>query len=121
MKPASIQANKPCENGDIEQRHYRFKKALDQALMLRGSRNFQSKEEYEKFLDRLFSQLNAGRQKRLQEEITHLKPLPRYRLDGCQKKVVRVGPASTIRILHNTYSVNSRLKEAKRKNQSDNE
>jgi len=109
MKPASIQANKPCENGDIEQRHYRFKKALDQALMLRGSRNFQSKEKYEKFLGRLFSQLNAGRQKRLQEEITHLKPLPRYRLDGCQKKVVRVGPASTIRILHNTYSVNSRL------------
>ena len=38
-----------------------------------------------------------------------LKPLPRYRLDDCQKKMVRVGPASTIRILHNTYSVNSRL------------
>ncbi len=110
MKPVSIQANKPCENGDIEQRHYRFKGALDQALMLRGSRDFDSREEYEEFLTRLFSQLNAGRQKRLQEEMAQLKSLPRYRLDDCQKKVVRVGPASTIRVLHNTYSVNSRLR-----------
>lgn len=109
MRPASIQAGKANENGDIEQRHYRFKRALDQALMLRGSRDFDSREEYEKFLGRLFSQLNAGRQKRLQEEMAKLKPLPRYRLDDCQKKMVRVGPASTIRILHNTYSVNSRL------------
>ncbi len=109
MRPASIQAEKANENGDIEQRHYRFKKALDQALMLRGSRNFETREEYEKFLGRLFSQLNAGRQKRLQEEMAELKPLARCRLDDCQKKVVRVGPASTIRILHNTYSLNSRL------------
>ena len=109
MKSTSIQAGKANENGDIEQRHHRFKRALDQALMLRGSRDFDSREEYEKFLGRLFSQLNAGRQKRLQEEMAKLKPLPRYRLDDCQKKVVRVGPASTIRILHNTYSVNSRL------------
>lgn len=104
-----IQAKKANENGDIEQRHYRFKKALDQALMLRGSRNFETREEYEKFLGRLFSQLNAGRQKRLQEEMAELKPLAGCRLDDCQKKVVRVGPASTIRILHNTHSVNSRL------------
>jgi len=109
MRPASIQAGKANENGDIEQRHYRFKKALDQALMLRGSRDFETREEYENFLGRLFSQLNAGRQKRLQEEMANLKPLPRCRLDDCQKKVVRVGPASTIRILHNTYSLNSRL------------
>ncbi|MEA3420966.1 MAG: IS21 family transposase [Acidobacteriota bacterium] len=109
MRPTSIQAGKANENGDIEQRHYRFKKALDQSLMLRGSRNFNNREEYEKFLGKLFSQLNAGRQKRFQEEMAKLKSLPRYRLDDCQKKVVRVGPASTIRILHNTYSVNSRL------------
>lgn len=109
MRPTMIQADKANENGDIEQRHYRFKKALDQALMLRGSRDFETREEYEKFLERLFSQLNAGRQKRLQEEMTELKPLPRCRLDDCQKKVARVSPASTIRILHNTYSVNSRL------------
>jgi hypothetical protein len=109
MKPASIQAEKANENGDVEQRHYRFKKALDQALMLRGSRDFETRKEYEKFLGKLFYQLNTAREGRLREEMTRLKPLPRYRLDDCQKKVVRVGPASTIRILHNTYSVNSRL------------
>jgi len=77
--------------------------------MLRGSRDFETWKEYEKFLDRLFYQLNAAREGRLREEMSKLKPLPRYRLDDCQKKVVRVGPASTIRILHNTYSLNSRL------------
>ena len=41
--------------------------------------------------------------------MVELKPLARCRLDDCQKKVARVSPASTIRILHNTYSVNSRL------------
>jgi hypothetical protein len=109
MRPAHIQAEKAHENGDIEQRHYRFKRALDQALMLRGSRDFETREDYKRFLERLFSQLNAGRQKRLQEEMAELRALPRYRLDQCQKIRARVGPASTIRILHNIYSVNSRL------------
>ena len=31
-----IQTGQPNENGDIEQRHFRFKRALDQALLLRG-------------------------------------------------------------------------------------
>lgn len=59
-----IQTAKPNENGDVEQRHHRFKRAVDQALMLRGSRDFASREDYETFLDRLFVQLNAGRQER---------------------------------------------------------
>jgi DNA-binding transcriptional ArsR family regulator len=32
-----IQAGQAHENGDIEQRHYRFKQAADQAVMMRGS------------------------------------------------------------------------------------
>ena len=31
-----IQVSKPNENGDVEQRHYRLKEAVDQTLMLRG-------------------------------------------------------------------------------------
>ena len=34
------------ENGVVEQRHRRLKNALDQALILRGSRDFESEEEY---------------------------------------------------------------------------
>ena len=32
------------ENGDVEQSHRQFKRAVDQALMLRGSRDFASRE-----------------------------------------------------------------------------
>lgn len=99
----------PHENGDVEQRHYRFKNALDQALMLRGSRDFKSREDYAGFLKKLFGQLNAGRMGRLAEELKVLHLLPAKRLDSCQRMVVKVGPSSTIRIKHNTYSVFSRL------------
>ncbi len=97
------------ENGDIEQRHYRFKNALDQALRMRGSRDFTDRQHYESFLQKLFAQLNAGRKKRLGEELKVLKRLPERRLDDCKKERVKVGPSSTIRVLCNTYSVHSRL------------
>jgi len=109
MTGRKIQAGKPHENGDIEQRHYRFKKALDQALMLRGSRDFKSRKEYEKFLKELFKQLNAGRKNRLEEELEVMGRLPKTSLDICKRTKVRVGPSSTIRASHNTYSVHSRL------------
>ena len=40
-------AGEAHENGDIEQRHHRFKNAVEQALMLRGSRDFASRVDYE--------------------------------------------------------------------------
>jgi len=104
-----IQAGKAHENGDIEQRHFRLKKALDQALMLRGNRDFSSRKEYELFLQQLFKQLNAGRQDRLKEEIKVLRYLPSLRLNDCKRKKVKVGPGSTISLQHNVYSVSSRL------------
>ena len=109
LSGVKTQPGEAHENGDIEQRHYRLKKAVDQALMLRGSRDFGSVQEYEDFLRKLFRQLNAGRKERLDEELQVLKILPRRKLDDCKKLTVRVGPSSTIRVLHNTYSVNSRL------------
>jgi hypothetical protein len=103
------QPGSPNENGDIEQRHYRFKKALDQSLMLRGTRDFPSREEYAGFLRKLFNQLNAGRRDRFREEQEVLRRLPFKRLETCKKLKVRVGPSSTIRVNHNVYSVHSRL------------
>lgn len=104
INPAS-----PNENGDVEQSHYRFKKAVDQALMLRGSREFPTRKEYELFLKELLQQLNQGRQARFEEEQSLLHSLPARRLDSCSRFTVRVGPSSTIRIKHNVYSVHSRL------------
>ena len=40
LKAQAINARKAHENGDAEQSHHRFKTAVDQALMLRGSRDF---------------------------------------------------------------------------------
>ena len=103
------QAASPHENGDVEQRHHRFKRALDQSLLLRGSRDFDSRGDYEAFLRRLSAQLNAGRQERLAEELKVLRRLPPRRLDSSKRLRVKVGPSSTIRVCHNTYSVHSRL------------
>jgi hypothetical protein len=109
LEGRKIQAACPQENGDIEQSHHRFKRALDQALMLRGSRDFGSREAYAAFLRRLFDQLNAGRHGRLTEEREVLHRLPPHRLEACKRLQVRVGQGSTIRVNHNTYSVDSRL------------
>src|SRR4051812_32269057 len=64
----AIQAGKGNENGDVEQRHHRFKRALAQALLLRGSRDFPNQQDYVAFLRRVFAQCNTGRQTRLAEE-----------------------------------------------------
>src|SRR4030042_662536 len=67
------------------------------------------RQNYEAFLQKLFGQLNAGRKHRLAEELKLLKRLPERRLDDCKKEKVTVGPSSTIRVRHNSYSVHSRL------------
>lgn len=45
LEARTIGVSKPHEIGDVEQRHFRFKKALEQALMLRASRDFSNREE----------------------------------------------------------------------------
>jgi hypothetical protein len=104
-----IQAGKANENGDVEQSHHRFKKALDQALMLRGSREFARRAEYETFVGELVDQLNAGRRQRLAEELPVLHSLPDNRYESCQRFDVRVDSGSLIHVDRNAYSVTSRL------------
>lgn len=104
-----IQPGCPNENGDIEQRHHRLKKAVDQALILRGSRDFSSREEYEKFIADLFDQLNSGRTDRFKEEVAVLRQLPPKRNDDYSSTKCKVTRFSTIRVLKNSYSLHSRL------------
>ena len=103
------QAGKAHEHGDVEQRHHRFKRAVEQALLLRGSRDFASRAAYEAFLRRLFDQLNAGRRKRLARELEALRPLPGTRYDRPKEVDVTVSSGSLIRVQNNVYSVSSRL------------
>jgi hypothetical protein len=109
LEGRKIQTGQPNENGDIEQRHYRFRRALEQALLLRGDRDFVTVEQYGAFLSKLFEQLNGGRQKRLAEEMERLSPLPDRRLESARRVRVRVNSGSLITAGRNSYSVNSRL------------
>jgi len=109
MEGRKIQTGRANENGDIEQRHHRFKRALDQALMLRGSRDFSSVAAYQAFLQKLFKRLNAGRQDHFLEEVSKLQPLPEHRLDAMRRERVRVSPGSLVTVHRNYYSVHSRL------------
>jgi hypothetical protein len=109
IKGCKTNPDSPHENGDVEQRHYRFKAAVEQSLLLRGHRNFIDRHEYESFLRNLFRQLNAGRSKRFQEEHSVLRRLPMNRIEACKRQTLKVGPSSTIRVNHNVYSVDSRL------------
>ena len=109
MNGQKIQAGRANENGDIEQRHYRFKRAIEQSLLLRGSRDFASVEQYRLFLKRIQDQLNAGRRPRLIEEMKALRALPEGRLDSVKRSMVRVDSGSLISVGNNNYSVSSRL------------
>ena len=97
------------ENGDVEQSHFRFKQAVDQALRVRGSRDFADRATYTNWLQELVRKRNGTRQQRWKEELAALRPLPRTPLHPCRELPVRVTRFSTIRVLHNTYSVPSRL------------
>ena len=101
--------NRGNENGDVEQSHDGFKNAMDQALMMRGSRDFESRQEYELFAANLMAKKNSGREQRFQEEVCLLKKLPAYKLEDKKVITLKVGKSSTINVFRNTYSVNSRL------------
>ena len=55
VKPRHTNPASPNENGDVEQSHHRFKRAVEQALLLRGSRDFGSLAEYAQFLGKACS------------------------------------------------------------------
>jgi hypothetical protein len=109
VKPRHTNPASPHENGDAEQSHHRFKRAVDQALMLRGSRDFAGMAEYAQFLKGLFAQRNAGRRQRLAEELAVMRELPERRMESAKRERVTVDSGSLIHVDRNAYSVNSRL------------
>lgn len=108
MQPTTNNVGVAHENGDVEQAHYRFKQAVDQAVRVRGSRDFVDRAAYAQFLQELVRQRNLTRQQRFAEERQHLRPLPALPLAPCRELRVAVSQSSTIQVLRNTYSVPSR-------------
>jgi hypothetical protein len=109
LEGEKIRAGEGHENGDVEQRHHRFKRAVEQELLLRGSRDFVSVKDYQQFLQALFARLNAGRKQRLAEEMAVMKELPERRMESYKRERVKVDSGSLIYVDRNVYSVPSRL------------
>jgi hypothetical protein len=101
--------NSGNENGDVEQSHHRFKRSVDQALMLRGSRDFTDLPAYTAFLTALTMQLNRGRQSRFAQELKVIRGLPPVRVEAVKHLEARVDCGSLIHVDRNAYSVSSRL------------
>jgi hypothetical protein len=99
----------PDENGDIEASNGSLKRAVEQELLLRGSRDFASIEAYEHFLYDLLRRRNAARSERLTEELAVMKPVSQLPAAVVKQVDLSVSEAGTIRYMHNTYSVPSRL------------
>lgn len=107
--PTCNNPGKGHENGSVEKSHDLLKKAIDQELLLRGGRNFNSQTEYEEFVQTVVDGRNIARAALLSEEIDLLKDLPSCKYNAPSLALVRVSSASTVRIQGGVYSVPSRL------------
>jgi transposase len=108
-EPSANNPGRSNENGSVEKSHDLFKHAVDQRLRLRGSRDFASVEEYERFLDNAVLERNRQRTERLKEEILLLKVLPANEWYEPRQYSATVSAWSTISVGGAVYSVPSRF------------
>ena len=99
----------PHENGVAEQAHYRLKTAINQALILRGDRDFPDVAAYQTLVQEVVAKRNQRSQTKLAEERGYLQPLPPAPVPEYTVYRTKVGRWGTIRATHQTYSVPSRL------------
>jgi hypothetical protein len=97
------------ENGSIESANRHIKSRINQALLLRGSRDFHSLNEYKEFLRKVMQAHNRRVSKRYQEELPLLLPLPERKSTDYTEERVRVTSGSTVTVRKVIYSVPSRL------------
>ena len=109
LRPTLINSGESHENGVAEQAHYRLKDAIDQALMLRGSRDFNSIGYYTGFVHKVVDRRNRLVQGKLEEERPHLRPLPPAPVPEYVNHRARVRKWSTIQAAGRTYTVPFRL------------
>jgi hypothetical protein len=110
MEPRTIHVGSPNENGDVESANGAFKRAVEQHLLLRGSRDFENLNLYEAFLWGIMEKRNAGRQEKLAEELAVMKPQTVEPWPQMRELNVRVGNNGILRVCNNGYTVPSGLK-----------
>ena len=95
--------------GQLSQRKGHFKRRLHQALLLRGSTDFDSVESYQQLIAQVIAVLNQRSSHKWIEEKLHLQPLPVHRLADYEVVSVRVTSHSTITVRCILYTVPSQL------------
>jgi hypothetical protein len=109
MMPTRNNRGVAHENGSIESRHGHLKDRLDQALLLRGSRDFADLDAYRRFVAEVVAQANASRRDLLALEQPHLRSLPAARTPAYEETTVRVTSSSGFVLRRVFYTVPSRL------------
>jgi hypothetical protein len=109
MKPRTTEVGAKEQNGDVEAGHGALKRRLEQALLVRGSRDFESVDAWQGFVDGVLRKINVARGKRVAEDLAAMRELDVAKLPEYVEEEVRVSEWSTVRVRHNAYSVPSRL------------
>lgn len=97
------------ENGAIESAHGHLKRRIAQALMLRGSHDFDSLEHYQSFLDTIVAKINRRCRTRFELERPLLQPLPKRRTHDYAEHTVMISSSSSFDLKRVTYTVPSRF------------
>lgn len=109
MIPSRNNPGEAHENGAVEAHNNHLKVALDQALILRGSRDFPDIAAWRRFVDEVVARRNRRREDRVKVELPKLKPLPERRTTDFTELVVRVVRTGGFLVHSVFYSVPSRL------------
>lgn len=111
MRARVINPYRPNENGVVEQANFRIKNAIDQQLIVRGSRDFNSVEEYTALVQTVVDRYNrrAAIAAKLEAERSHLSPLPAGHAPRYEILSPLVDKFSQVRVKSNRYSVPSRF------------
>jgi len=109
MRPSRNNRGIAHENGSIEGPHGHLKQAVADALLLRGSRDFDDLAAYRAFIDELVSRRNTRQRARIDAERAVLRPLPKGRTQDFEEVLVRVTSSGGFTLRKVFYSVPSRL------------
>ena len=109
MTPRTTEVGEKEQNGDAEASNRVLKRALDQALLLRGSRDFESVDAWQGFVDEVARKGNRAQGRRVAEDLAAMRELDVDKLPEFVEQDVLVSEWSTVRVKHCSYSVPSRL------------
>lgn len=109
MTPSRNNRGIAHENGSIEGPHGHLKRAIRDALLLRGSADFDDLAAYRGFIDEIVSRRNARNAKRIDIERAELTKLPERRTRDYEDVGVRITSSGGFILRKVFYSVPSRL------------